>query len=323
MNLQKLSKLPNNLLFALRSNPWILNKTINFRKNNYITCTGKKDGVGAQTLAILSTMLFANDAGLTYIHTPFIKIEHNNDQNTLWEVKWEEFFNLGKNELPISHVDNKKLKKIDLKVLYDFSLFSSDIFYSVTNCHKYSNLYRERYVNLIPTLREKYYSSSLKKENLLHLSTNKINIAIHIRRGDVTKKSSTLFRFTDNLFVGKVLYRVLEIFKSLAIDYSVHLYSQGSLEDFNGISDSLSLNDIHYHLNECEFSTFHNMVSADVLIMSKSTFSYVAAILSKGIKLYEPFIHLHLSDWEKISSEASFSENKFQEKLLYLIQHKS
>jgi hypothetical protein len=63
------------------------------KKSNYfITCSGKKDGAGAQALATLSTMLFARDAGLHYVHTPFKHIQHNPDGDPVWEKKWEAFF---------------------------------------------------------------------------------------------------------------------------------------------------------------------------------------------------------------------------------------
>jgi hypothetical protein len=56
---------------------------------------------------------------------------------------------------------------------------------------------------------------------------------------------------------------------------------------------------VSYHLNEDAFCTFHHLVSADVLVMSRSDFSYVAGIISKGVKLFcpPPFWHALVPGW--------------------------
>ena len=42
-------------------------------------------------------------------------------------------------------------------------------------------------------------------------------------------------------------------------------------------------------LNKSALATFRESVAADVLIMSKSSFSYVAAILNDGVQIYDRY----------------------------------
>jgi hypothetical protein len=44
-------------------------------------------------------------------------------------------------------------------------------------------------------------------------------------------------------------------------------------------------------------ATFRELVEADVLIMSKSSFSYVAAILNDGVKVYDRYAQSPMSTW--------------------------
>jgi len=73
---------------------------------------------------------------------------------------------------------------------------------------------------------------------------------------------------------------------------SSFFFSQGDRSDFKGIEN------VRFHLDEDVFSTFHHLVSADVIVMAKSSFSWVAALLSKGIKIHaRGSYHGKMSSW--------------------------
>ncbi len=74
-----------------------------------------------------------------------------------------------------------------------------------------------------------------------------------------------------------------------------------------------------FHLNECPFTTFHHMVSADVLVMAKSSFSYSAALFSNGIKIYLPFWHKPLQNWIVVNENGGFNKKKFENMLGHVI----
>ena len=72
-----------------------------------------------------------------------------------------------------------------------------------------------------------------------------------------------------------------------------HIYSQGNENNFNMYKN----NDTVFHLNESVQDTFTGLVYGDILVMSRSSFSYIAALLSNGIIYYEKFWHPPLYNW--------------------------
>jgi hypothetical protein len=119
----------------------------------------------------------------------------------------------------------------------------------------------------------------------LHKEAGKVNVAVHLRRGDVAqmaaaKSSNWNERYVpEEWFVG-VMDELRTQFAGS--DRVFHIYSQGTEEDF-----PLTRNrpDIMFHLDAGEEETLLNMAKADVLVMSPSGFSYLAAMLSEGLKV--------------------------------------
>jgi len=275
-------------------------------ENCFITCSGKTDGIGAQVQAILSTMLFAKEFCLTYVHTPFTHIEHNE-----LNENWEDYFNLGKDELTIGNIKRSctiaHLKRNLMKFRY-----KSNTLYSVFDCHLFADIYPDRYSRITDRFIEKYMSSSKKAYNSYY-EAGKINIAVHVRRGDVCLENvKTKHRYTDNLYYQSLLCKIISILNDFNVDVSIHLYSQGSIEDFHELKEI----DINYHLDECALTTFYNLTSTDILVMSKSSYVYSAALLSKAIKIHEPFWHKPCYDWIVTNWSKRIKQVMFDESIL-------
>ena len=145
----------------------------------------------------------------------------------------------------------------------------------------------------------------LNSESLVNLKTNfrknknrnifnndVFNIAIHIRSTnlhDITlgsNRSTTLNYYFD----------IIERIKQTMVNEKrivFHIYSQNDMRDY----DEFDKEGIYFHLNENMFDTFIGLVAADILVTSKSSFSYAAAILSDGIIYYQPFWHPPGEKW--------------------------
>lgn len=143
----------------------------------------------------------------------------------------------------------------------------------------------------------------------LHHLEGKLNVAVHLRRGDVVgmaaeRSSNWNQRFVSEEYFVKIMEEVKAVAESR--DVCFHIYSQGALEDFPLVRDR---NDCVFHLNADEKETLLNMARASVLIMSPSGFSYLAAMLSTGLKIARyPWWH-HLpenSQWVRVPSEGSY-----------------
>lgn len=72
-----------------------------------------------------------------------------------------------------------------------------------------------------------------------------------------------------------------------------HIYSQGSIDNFK----ILHANNIEFRLNEDLCKTFLELVAANIIVTSASSFSYYAALLSDGEVYYKKFWHNPRKEW--------------------------
>ena len=163
----------------------------------------------------------------------------------------------------------------------------------------YTTLFRSPFISQVhfsenPNL---YYTPQvLKKIRKMYYSVTKPNkckydIAIHIRRGDVNP--GTEERYTSNEFYVDLITKFRREFP----DSRIGIYSVGQDSDFR----ELQLKNIYFCLNEDIEKSFHDLVTAKILVTSKSSFSYSAALLSAGDIYYLPFWHRPLSHWKVLA----------------------
>jgi hypothetical protein len=176
----------------------------------------------------------------------------------------------------------------------------SNTLYVIRHCFDFADCYPDLYSLIADDLKQKYYAIS-KDGYLIPKERDVFQVAVHVRRGDVTPISKG--RYSDNAFLMKVLGNVSEVLSSLRIPAQWSLYSQGDVDDF----EEFKRLGIDCYIDSCPFSTFHSLVSADVLVMAKSSFSYVAGLLSSGVKIYEPFFRQPLKDWIVIGKDGRLS----------------
>lgn len=240
------------LILIKKKKEHLKHQTINY------TITGKKDGFGAQYQAIMSGIAYCMYKNYNYIHTPIEFLGHNEDVKKL-----NKFMGIPPNR-------NKNIN-INIKKRYEQNVHYSQ------NPDQY---YTPKVINKI----RKYYYSTEKPE------LEDIDIAIHIRRGDVNKKMSE--RFTTN----EKYKEIIEKMKNKYPNYSITIFSEGDEKDFKELLDS----NVKLRLNTDIEETFHSLVEAKILVMAKSSFSYCAGILNKNTVYYINFWHKPLKKWNII-----------------------
>jgi hypothetical protein len=93
------------------------------------------------------------------------------------------------------------------------------------------------------------------------------------------------------------MYYIREARKNDNITF--HIYSQGDESSFSLYSNLKDdTTDIKLHLNESIPETFNGLLFSNILITSKSSLSYIAALLSKAEVHYKKFWHPPLSHWK-------------------------
>ena len=79
------------------------------------------------------------------------------------------------------------------------------------------------------------------------------------------------------------------------------------LEDFQNLN-------VRMRINECPIETLKALTLSDVLLASRSSFSYVASIVKKSIVLFHPFWHSLAPGWIPTNGAQDIFDNR--EKIL-------
>lgn len=121
---------------------------------------------------------------------------------------------------------------------------------------------------------------------------NNFNITLHIRRSDVTPKRHPQRYLYNKYYINK-LNKILEHLGN--IDRSkiiINICSQSnsfeSLDEFTIIFKDYN---VKLYLDTSLKTVFDLMIHADVLVMSKSSFSFVPAFYNKRCVIYHEFWH--------------------------------
>lgn len=118
-----------------------------------------------------------------------------------------------------------------------------------------------------------------------HHRRGKLNVAVHLRRGDVAQMAEAKVGNWQQRYVAEEWFVTMMDAVVEAAGQAqpcFHIYSQGEQDDFPLVRER---SDICFHLDSCEEETLFNMARADILIMSPSGFSYLASMLSSGLRI--------------------------------------
>jgi len=234
---------------------------------NY-TIAGRDDGFGAQYQALMSGIAYSKFKNYNYIHTPLYIVGASAKSS-------------GHGASATELNDFIGIPNYPSKCNIDITEVHSEYVHSSNNPSKY-------YTDSIITLLRNYYYSTSKPV------IGNIDIAIHIRRGDVILEMLEA-RYTSLSYYNKII-KFLNYKYPL---YNIVIFSEGNIKDFNKLNGK----NISFKLNKSITETFHSLVSAKILVMAKSSFSYSAAILNSNEIYYINFWHKPLKQWKIINKE--------------------
>ena len=220
-------------------------------------CTiARTDGFGAQFHSIMAVIAYCDHYGYTYAHQPLFNIDHSVDHHMMNDF-------IGMKGVTL-------LKDIPEDAKIEHILCPDEVHDSTTP----NKFYRPA---VITKLRA-YYATGKQPQ------IEPIDVAIHIRRGDVGKDNHK--RYTDNAIYKKVI-------ATLSKTNKITVFSEGTYDDFQ----DLGLPEENFRLSTDVRETFHSLVKARVLVCSKSSFSYAAALLNENTVYYQDFWHAKLDNW--------------------------
>jgi hypothetical protein len=241
----------------------------------------RTDGFGAQFQSLLWSLLFAELTNKEFMYTDIQNIDlittHGNIKDTEHENTLDEVIDYMaiKQNYPQNTSNNAEI----LSIPNIISFIEKNIDSVIKNEHflKYQSLFLKN-----------------KKSRFDSIHTH---VAVHIRRLGNFEHENNRFRPLTHDTPNSYYFNIMNLIRSKHKNKNLrfHIYSQGSLDNFK----DLQSNDTIFHLNEKVLDTFTDLLFADILITSVSSFSYMAAILSKNNQEvhYLQFWHPPLSNW--------------------------
>jgi hypothetical protein len=251
-------------------------KSVNF----YTAIPNVGAGIGHQMANWIAGYWYAKTFQLTFAHSSFPSPE------------WDSFLGLGENERRVNELIKNGYKKVRLPLFDEFSkaevelqkkIILSYANQSVVFFSEQDQGYADQF-GVIDSLQEKFFNSPSRKMDQLIFDSKFINICIHIRRGDILngrENKDFLMRWQGNEYFLNVLRSIIAQITSKK-PIAIYLISQGSTDDF---VEFCQFPNLQFCSNLPAMNSFLHMVFADILITSKSSFSYKPALLNKGIKI--------------------------------------
>jgi len=238
----------------------------------FYTSIKSKDGFGSQYQKILQTYIYCKIHNINFAYNKFTYVEHNYNNDVEYINKLENLINLKDNLINVN--DNMDCEYLD-----------------------YGTIVRNFFEENIDICCESEYMKFVKdcfwkNKDRDFYKNNKFNVAIHIRRKNSHDKGLAGKRVTTpNSYYLNIMNLIRKKHKEK--DILFHIYSQGNEDNFK----DLSSNNVIFYLNNDVIPSFIGMVAADILVISPSSLSYVAALISDGEIYYKPFWHKPKKNW--------------------------
>lgn len=238
----------------------------------------RRDGFGSQVLSRLSVQATAAVIGLKYVHRPFREIAHAEHGD--WVSCCEDYFRLS---------DHPSCVQSNLPAigLFDFvrspKIWKEPHIIEVPHMYAITDRIPEAFRRCIPARAE-------------HKFGKVVRVGIHIRRGDVSE-AQTRDRFVSaNVYLRRI-ESIRKVLLSLNLDPEIHIYSNGTEEEF----EQLSKAGVELHLTLGAIETMSDLIKSDIILTAKSTFSYVAGLFNPGIVVYDDFARSPLPEWMRLN----------------------
>lgn len=265
---------------------------------NYLTARPHPDpGVGHQMANWIAGYWFADFFGLNYAHMPFSRSRCGKSV-----TQWESFLGFGEGEKKAQElVQNEHYRMIRLPLFNEENQDEVDIIRKIIASYadqkvvficEQDQFFKNQYL-VSGRLQKKFTAAKPNRKGPYLFSGDSVNIAVHVRRGDIVQTSgkennNLTMRWLDDGYYLKVIEQILNLIQTNK-RIQIFIFSQGEKSSF---SEYMAFPNVKLCLDVPAMDSFEHLCAADILITSKSSFSYKPALLNSGIKVCpEDFWH--------------------------------
>jgi hypothetical protein len=283
---------------------------------------GPTDGVGAQLQRIYGIYALSRSLHVKYVHTPLDRVgyqgllpllEGRTEAN--FADRYNAFFALPSDDFDLERCQRVRLENLTERTIEEYRELTARTGCSVLlqspSAYGYTDRHPRSYLALRAISPYRTYRA-----------TGPVRICIHLRRGDnVFARQDQRYRLLPNSYYLRTCGTIVNALSTQNIHFVVRLHTelprrpytlhpgiqglyfdlvQPSTIDPNefGLEDFESLPNLEIVLNAEPQAVLDDFATADVLILSLSSFGYLGGLLNThGLIVYAPWWHAPLPDW--------------------------
>lgn len=265
-------------------------------------------GVGHQLANWIAGYWFAKEFELSFAHIPFSN------------KKWDNFLGFSQDEITVAELLNNGYKKVSLPLFDENNETEVDLQKKIIASYanqkvvfvaEQDQFYKDQF-GVIDAITNKFNSAPARLNDTIIYDKDCFNIAVHVRRTVIIDNKVILedeaaraMRWLSNDYYEKVLKQVVENL-NVTKPISIYIFSTGKAEEFAEFS---KYGDVHFCSDMDEYASFLHLIRADLLITSKSSFSYKPALMNDAIKVCpRNFWHSYpvSKDWILVENDGKF-----------------
>lgn len=296
------------------------------------------DGAGAQLHRIYGLYSVSRLLGAVYRHSPLLRVDYQglsalerNAADPDFHCALNDLFQIGSDAVPAGDWHDIRLYDLSLDIIDELVAMvdggatgGRPILARLTLPHGIA----DRIPDCYEVCKEISPFASSPREGRAW------RVAIHVRRGELFAVDSD--RMLANRYYIAVAQNIARVLGPLGIDYRMELHTEIPSREFvvepdhHGIANRIGgpklvspdmcrldefgvLPNLACYVNEAAIDCLRRLATADILVMSRSSFSYLAAILNrKGVILYHPFWHAAPSSWVTVGADGHFDPSDFR-----------
>lgn len=272
-------------------------------------------GIGHQLANWIDGLHWAENFGMKHVNFPFSN------------PKWESLLGFSYGEASIAELKSKgyKVRRVppfdennQSEVDFVRKIMSTYTGEKVAFWPPQDHFYQDMY-GVGKELRRRWEAAPSRKNDKIVYDKSKFNIAMHVRRtvvidGQVIVEEgeNRAKRWLANDYYEKVLKQVLESINPKK-PIAIYIFSTGKPDEF---AEFAKYGEVHFCSDMDEYMSFAHLVYADLLITSKSSFSYKPALMNIGIKVCPGnFWHGYPQDdpkWILCENDGNFDKDKLK-----------
>lgn len=306
---------------------------------------GASDGLGAQVQRIYGLYALARALDLKYVHTPLERVEYqgfialltrNNDPDFV--ERYNAFFALPSDDFDLAGCERIKIHNLNLATVERYRAQAAATGRSILLETLLPFAYTDEYPAAYRTLR----AVSPYRD---HRPSGPIRVCIHMRRGDNLPDSRR--RWLPNSYYLRVCQQVLAVLQQQGKLSTVRLHSELPTRRYALYPESpglyfvpeqpVTIDPADYALEEFDalpelelvfnaepLDALRDFATADVLILSASSFGYLGGMLNPhGVVVFAPFTwNAPLPDWLVADEHGNLNPGAVTMKIADLLQRR-